>query len=384
MYTVNKSQYGVTLVEMLVVIAILSLVLGGIYGLLNSAYQTYNHTRAKLESQQTARIVLDYLVYRLREIDGGRSTSSPENCTDCHSYNLDDDTADSSYMPCVIDVTIPQKAPDIIDLHEDSFALLPGIPSVFQNMTGNYIKFKADLLPLHGFNESFTDSPAGATATIGGNTVTIGGNGAWDWDKDELTFDTDDDDEYDRGEPESLDDMNDNSQYDYFGETWTLKLEESEDGPYYRLIESVDFSSLQPQTAKTNGKIMYDNSIYDAGGYTDIPVAYGITGLWIDKVPRWPAPSAASGKQVIATCANSGAPTGCHGSRESSDPADQDGPNIYGDATNMDETQFIESHAWWNVVGLSVEVTTTDTKGRNQQFTRLREFVNFRNIEINQ
>jgi len=331
---------------MLVVIAVLSLVLAGIYGLLNSAYQSYNHSRAKLESQQTARAVMDYIVYRLREVDAGSVTRDPSDCTDCHSYNRDNKKVDNTDMPCSEDVSIPHEAPIILNLSTIPLALT-GIPAEFQNISGNYIRFQADLLPLHGFNESFTDD---------------------DDDKVWNFNDEDGDGKYDYGETELLEDMNDNSQYDYFGELWTFELRPSGEGPYFELVESLNFTTLSPDRSK------YNKSIYPDEGYTQAPVAYGLTGLSIKEVPRLSSPSATSGRQVDYACAESN----CHGTGGSS------GIDVYGDPADMDETKFIATHPWWNIGGLSVEVTSTSTKGAKQQFTRLRQFVILRNLEINQ
>lgn len=363
MWTIRTTERGVTLIEMLIVVAVLSLVLAGIYGLLNSAYQSYNHTRAKLESQQTARIVLDYLVFRLREVDGGRYTTRPERCIDCHSTNMDQDAADNAKMPCTQDVSIPQKAPMILEHRKLSAAVLPplaltDIPAEFQQMTGNFIQFQADLLPLHGFNEAFTDSD---------------GDDEWDWDDADDAYDLDDDDKYDRNEPELLEDLNDNGEHDYFGETWTFRLKTSIQGPYYELVESVNFGSLKPDITK------YNKSVYDDAGYTDVVVAYGITGLRIAKVERIKATAFPTGRSVSDACAQDGSPNACHGSVASTTDL-----NIYGDATDMDFARFTATHDWWNIAGLSIEVTTTDTKAGNQQFTKLQQFVNFRNLEVNQ
>ena len=375
MQTIQTDNRGVTLIELLITIAVLTLVLAGIYGLLNSAYQSYNHSRAKLESQQTARIVLDYLVYRLREVDGGNSTTRPERCTDCHSGNMDQQVGNNNFIPCTTDVTVPQRAPMILALRKEALPALPaGIPAEFQNMTGNYIQFQADLLPLHGFNESFTDGD---------------GDGEWDWIAKDTNVpplhDLDQDGKYDRGEPELLEDLNDNSQYDYFGETWTFRLRKSEGGPYYELVESLNFTSIEPGVS-VDPSYRYNKSVYPASGYTSIPVAYGITGLWIAEVPRVPKPySTATGQTVSSACYDSSNVTACHGSANTATGTLYGKSlNIYGNATNMNLAQFITTHSFWNIGGLSVEVTTTDTKGQYQQFTKLREFVNFRNLEINQ
>lgn len=349
----NSYERGITLIEMLVVIAVLSLVLAGIYGLLNSAYQSYNHNRAKLESQQTARIVLDYLVYRLREVDAGRITPDPTNCTHCHSSNrgvlAGTYPSVTANIPCPKDVAIPQQAPAILNISTIPLASLSGVAAEFQNMTGNYIQFQADLLPLHGFNESFTDENK---------------NGQWDF------YDEDGDSEYDQGETELLEDMNDNTQYDYFGELWTLELQPSGDGPYFELVESLNFTTLSPDISK------YNKSVYADTGYTKLPVAYGITALSIKAVPRISSPSTSSGRTVDNSCGDSSALTACHGSSGAI--------NIYGNANNMNEQTFIDTHPFWNIGGLNIEVTTSNTRGRKQQFTKLRQFVILRNLEVNQ
>ena len=371
MQTIRTDDRGVTLIELLVTIAVLTLVLAGIYGLLGSAYQSYNHSRAKLESQQTARIVLDYLVYRLREVDGGNSTTRPFRCIDCHSGNMDQQVGSNPFMLCTTDVTVPQKAPMILLLKEEVLPALPaGIPAEFQNMTGNHIKFQADLLPLHGFNEAFSDADR---------------DGEWDWIAGDPNYDLDLDNKYDRGEPELLEDLNDNSKHDYFGEIWTLRLQESDRGPYYELVEFLDFTSLRPRDRDgTTNRLFYNRSVYPAEGYSSVPVAYGITGLWIAEVPRVPQPSTAIGQKVSTACYDDSNVTACHGSSAGNSKTTGRTMNIYGNATNMNLDQFITTHPFWNIGGLSVEVTTTDTKGQHQQFTKLREFVNFRNLEINQ
>jgi prepilin-type N-terminal cleavage/methylation domain-containing protein len=232
-------ERGVTLIELLVVIAILSMVLAGIYGMLNSAYQTYLSSRRRIESQQTASITADYLVFRLREIDGGPITDTPWNCTNCHQFDVDgngvngDGAGNDDYL-CPMDVSKPRKALYINELKTNSLPQLAGIPASYQNMTGNFISFQADLLPVTGISEGFTDK---------------NGNGVWDWtpystsDKNANGF-------YDWPEPELLEDSNQNTQYDCFAETWTLQLRPSGSGKYYELVESLFFFSQKPKTNK--------------------------------------------------------------------------------------------------------------------------------------
>lgn len=383
----RSSEQGVTLVELLVTIAILTTVLGGIYGLLESAYRTYNHTRAKLESQQTARIALDYITYRLREIDGGRNTTQPWNCHFCHQPNMDQNVVNNVFMPCTADVTIPPKSPLILTHYKKSAAELPkldGVIDEFQNMTGNYIEFLADLLPLHGFSEEFTDMPSSTPESAHAQVSEFRQNGRWDWVRRDAAFDMDNDGRYDRGEPEMLEDLNGNDIHDVFNERWTLQLNPVPGKPYYQLVESVNFTSLRPRTRKTNGKIHYDNSLYPAEGYQEVPVAYGLTGLWIAQVKRLEIPDdnpRLSGQSVTEACRNDA----CHGSGARNAPSgDSRRWDVYGNGTSLDYTRFARTHPWWNLAGLSVEVTAVNTRGRSEQFTKLRQFVNFRNVEINQ
>lgn len=351
----RRHNQGVTLIELLVSIAILSLVLAGIYGLLVSAYQSYNHNRTKLESQQTARVVLDYLVHRLREIDGGRITIDPTKCTHCHTANMgvlaNMYPSVTSNIPCSENVVIPQEAPMILNINTIPLTLAD-VPAELQAMDGNYIQFQADLVPLHGFNESFTDTNK---------------NGVWDF------HDENGNGEYDYGETELLLDMNNNSQYDYFGELWTLELQESDEGEYFELVESLSFSPLSPDISK------YNKSVYDDAGYTKIPVAYGITGMSIKAVDRLPSPNTNSGRKVDRGCMVTSDTTACHGSGAT--PATL---NVYGDADDMDEQQFVDTHPFWNIGGLSVEVIAANSRGKKEEFTRLRQFIILRNLEVNQ
>ncbi|PID58316.1 hypothetical protein CSB45_04415 [candidate division KSB3 bacterium] len=329
MCRLSNNRCGFTLVEMLVVIAILSLVLAGIYGLLSSAYTSYIHTKAKLESQQIARTALDYLVYRLREIDVDKMVCNP-NVASCRTANSQ-----------------PPKAP-VFSLKTNALTALAGIPSAYNYVQGNFIQFKADLLPLHGFSESFSDT---------------NNNGQWDWTAGDSSTDLDGNNEYDLGEPELLDDINDNDSYDYFSELWTLELKQSSKGPYYELVETLSFSHLSPDISRYNRSLYLNdnsgNAYFDAAlseKYVEVPVAYGITGLSIKVVPQPGTPT----------------PPAC------SNPSD---PNH-----NEDCSLFINTHPQWNCAGLSVSVTASNTKSSplRREFTTLRQFVILRNLAINQ
>jgi prepilin-type N-terminal cleavage/methylation domain-containing protein len=364
-------ERGVTLVELLIVIAILSMVLAGIYGMLTSAYETYLSTRRRIESQQTASITSDYLVFRLREIDGGPTTDTPWNCIACHKFDVDGNgvdgdgsgiAANDNYL-CPKDVSKPRKALYINELKTIPLPQLAGIPASYQNMTGNFISFQADLLPVTGISEGFTDK---------------NGNGVWDWTA-HSTSDKNDNGFYDWPEPELLEDFNQNSQYDCFAETWTLQLRLSGSGKYYELVESLDFSSLKPSPIQYNRSVYPTNSSVGYKSYTSQVVAYGLVGLSIQKVPRVLNPTVKPGQAVVNTCYDTTNTTSCHGSTPSAGAT-----NVYGNGTDFDYVPFMAAHPWWNVRGLSVEVATASSNVQKEYYVKLKQFVIPRNLEINQ
>jgi len=377
----STTERGVTLIELLVSIAVLSIVLAGIYTLLNSAFQTYLSTRRRSESQQTAKAVTDYVVQRLREIDGGRTVDDPWNCTGCHTPNIDlfypdytttVDIADT-LIPCPQNVTIPNRSLALLDLKTNTLPTLASVPANYQNMDGNYIQFQADLLPLHGFSETFTDKD---------------GDGVWDW-TDGLVDGTTNG-AYDLGEGEYLIDMNENNKLDSFSEIWTLQVRASADGgPYYELVESLNFTSLQPRERSAlnldddgNEKLKYNRSVHPDSGYSTQVVAYGLVGLSIKRVPRVLAPGVTT-NNVQSTCGggNTGGTfpaKGCHGAN-----ATGGAKNIYDNHSSFDYAKFLETHEWWNTKALSVEVATSSTTGLKEHYTKYKQFVIPRNLEVN-
>lgn len=389
------SQKGFSLVELLVSMAILGLVLAGIYGLLNSAYQTYMDTRRRAESQQTARIVMDYITFRLREIDGAKSPPDPWNCRKCHDAGLAVMPTLTSLIPCPQDVNFPRTplnyrlATD--DLTGANDITMPDLPAGYNTyVTGsgynneyNRIDFVADLLPLHGFSETFTDSPRGDPKR----------NGRWDFANNvDSTNNT-----YDYGETELLEDLNENSYLDFFGENWSLYLKPAEDGKTYALMEFMNFSTLQPRAdaTKINGKLRYNRSAYPDEGYVDENgdpaaqvVAEGIISLKIREVPRVANPSAPnqyfSGKAIDRRCRNQTNATGCHGSNPAAGAT-----NVYGNASSFDLATFAANqatnrHRSWNIRGFSVEVKAAARKGGKTHITTMTQFIIPRNLEINQ
>jgi prepilin-type N-terminal cleavage/methylation domain-containing protein len=71
---INYQMKGFTLIEILVVIAILSITIAAIYGVLNIVSMTYNVDLGILDLQQNARQAMDWMVKELRE-------SSPSDIT---------------------------------------------------------------------------------------------------------------------------------------------------------------------------------------------------------------------------------------------------------------------------------------------------------------
>lgn len=401
----ERQEHGVTLVEMLVVIAVLSLVMAGIYGLLNTAYQAYMDSRRRIESQQTARFVLDYVVFRLREIDGGRNTDTPWNCLDCHTAGRAAATTTArANIPCDQDVSVPRSILGITGFSTDAltpldFAKLkiPAQPAMGGTNAGNNISFKADLLPLFGFSESFTDS--GSTRTIT-NT-----EDDWDWVAGSATAgDINQNNIYDDGEFELLEDLNENSKLDVYSEDWNLRLIKESGKDFYTLVESMNFStSTRPKTkvaAPTDKncaggtQLLYNRSPYCDEGYLGqdpkVPtknyaeIATGIVRMNIRLVPRYTnaqiAAITAQGMSVPRRCQDPSSKTACHGSG-----ATVAKNNIYVAADKFDLAKFASTraHKNWNTRGLIVEVTAGASKGGRTRLTTLQQFVIPRNLEIN-
>jgi prepilin-type N-terminal cleavage/methylation domain-containing protein len=350
----RTNQQGITLVELLIVMLILGLILAGVYGMLSSAQDTYLRTRALVESQQTSRVVMNYLTYRLREMDGGGSGTlglDPRNCTECHVRNLDDNSfRNDSSIPCVEDVLIPRRNLFLDNLTSLSGTDLPdlaGVDPMYKLPSGfNSITFSADLLPVTGLSDTFTDSPVGNTNR----------NGRWD-----LTYDDNNNTLYDPGEDREIlyYDLNDNGHFDYYPENWTLKLRKPANREYYELVESLSFGIYSS----------VNQSAYSNSGYTDEPVAYGITGLDIQPIPQYVnqadfnAKHGGSAGTVVTACAQSG----CHTS--------------YGGTGNFNFTHFVATHPWWNVQAFHLELVTTDPVGR--KFIRTQQYIIPRNLEVN-
>lgn len=352
-------QQGVTLIELLVVVAILGVILGGIYGLFDAANKAYLNTRALVESQQTARVVMNYLLFRLREIDGSGMVKNPTECRGCHQVNIDGSPADNPNIPCPQDVSLPRKNL-YFELGDNTLPALADVSSVYQNLSGsNSITFWADLLPSTNFSESFTDSPRGATAR----------NGQWD-----LTFDKDGDGKFDPDDDyEYLNDLNDNGLYDYYGERWSFRLKTSTGKNHFLLVESLSFTD-------DNGNDYSDKNNSSYSAYTDQPVAYGVTGLGIKKIPKFypdEFQNIGGSKLRESTCGNSSDRDTCHGEK-----ASDSWRNIYDNETAFSYEQFVATHPFWNIEGFSIEVATVDPQG--QKFMKMKQMLIPRNFEANQ
>lgn len=379
----NQEQ-GVSLVELLVSMLILSLVLGGIYGLLDAANRAYRDTRALIERQQTARQVLNYVLFRLREIDGSGLVKDPRYCKDCHTANIDSNVnVDDNEIPCPSDVRIPRRTL-YINLTTVNLATLPGVDPIYQNLPGsNSVSFWADLLPLTGMNDEFTDSPSSAAADT---TYSSFRNGIYD-----LTTDEDGDGEYDPEKDSEIlyFDHNDDGTFDYYGERWTLGLELAPDSKSWQLVESLSFTHTTEKggVIDTSGK---NKSTYQA--YTTGAVAYGITGFGIKPLLRftpdtYPVPE--DTKLVHTSCgAGRGSPDidTCHGNKvTTSDPGCPGSDcwlNVYENETSFSYARFVTTHPWWNTRAFSIEIATTEPQHR--KFMKMKQILIPRNLEVNQ
>ncbi len=398
----NTPQQGVTLIELLVVIAILGMILGGIYGLMDSANKMFLRTRAISESQQTSRVVINYLAYRLRQLEGSGLVANPRDCRNCH---FDDQDADSSTddpdIPCWRDVLIPRKTVFLEALSTIPLPPLSGaLGTDYQNISGgNYIQFWGDLLPQNSLADTFTDSPR---YKADGTTPHPYYNGKWD-----LSVDNDGDGHYDPGDDRELlyFDMNDNGAYDFYAEKWTLQLKKSDDGNYYDLVESLTFDHTDSSGTVFENYSGKNRSTYSP--YTEIPIASGIVALGIKKIQRILAPASYSAKghklretscggtynpaaTVVDREEGPGNRDGCHGisaklpkpgTPASSWPAAA-WLNVYDNETSFNYERFIATHPTWNIKGFVVDLVTVDPTGSN--VLRTQQFITPRNIEVNQ
>ncbi|MCP4402615.1 MAG: prepilin-type N-terminal cleavage/methylation domain-containing protein [bacterium] len=372
----HKSIQGVTLIELLVTLAILGLILGGLYSMLDSANRAYRDNRALVVRQQTSRNVLNYMLFRLREIDGSGLVKDPRYCEDCHTPQIDGDSGtDSAVIPCVADVRIPRRSLFIEELTTTTLPTLSDVPAEYQNLSGfNSIEFWADLLPIVGLPDEFTDSPSTAAADT---TYSSARNGAYD-----LTIDENGNGTFDPSEDAEIlyYDQNDDGDYDYFAEKWTLALKEAQDGKTMQLVESLSFTHTTDKggVIDVSGK---NKSTY--APYTSQAVATGVVGLGIVPIPRiapanYPVP--VDTKLRHLSCGR-GNPRSrdidvCHGV-DASEPW----LNVYQNETAFSYSQFMDTHEWWNIKALAIELTTTEPTLR--KFTRIKHILVPRNLEVN-
>ena len=374
---VRTEQQGVTLIELLITMAILSLILAGIYGMLNAANQTYVNTRALVENQQTSRQIINYLLFRLREIDGSGLVKDPRYCTDCHTMDIDNDAGNNDDgIPCPKDVRIPRRSLYIENLTTLPLVTLNGIDSTYQNLPGyNSITFWADLLPITGFPDEFTDSPS-----VGAYSSER--DGVWRLipARDEETPGI-----YDPGPDREVlyYDLNDNGLFDYYAEKWRYSLKKSADYDSFELIEELSFTHTTDKGGTLDVSSKNDSTFVP---YT-APVAYGITGLSIKVIPRiapndYPAP--ADRKLMNRSCGEdigSADIDTCHGNKVG-DKGRPDWLNVYENETAFSYARFVTTHPWWNIKALALEVATVDPQGL--KFMKMKQMLIPRNLEVNQ
>jgi prepilin-type N-terminal cleavage/methylation domain-containing protein len=409
MMTVSTKQHGITLIELMIVVAILGLVLGGVYGMLNSANQMFIRNKALVESQQTSRVVINYLTYRLRQLEGSGLSENPRDCIRCHLPDQDtDQEADDPDIPCIQDVLIPRKAIYLEILTTIPLPTLAGeLGTAYQNISGgNSIRFWGDLLPSTGMADTFTDSPR--YLDNDGTTANPNHNGKWD-----LIVDKDGDGKYDPGDDREFlyYDMNDNGLFDFYAEEWTLSLRESEQGNFYELVESLSFEKKDDAGNVIESYAGKNNSTYSA--YTAVPVATGIVAMGIRTIPRMRNLTSYSrcddnphqlmsnscagtydmNTTIVIHRSGAGQRDGCHGENALlpqpgnhastwNPPTSDNWLNVYGNETCFSYVRFVEKHPWWNLKGFVVDLVTVDPTG--QKVFRTQQFLTPRNLEVNQ
>ncbi|PIE31786.1 hypothetical protein CSA56_17325 [candidate division KSB3 bacterium] len=367
----REGQRGVTLIEMLVTVVILGFILAGIYSMLNVANKTFLNTRALVENNQTSRQVLNYLLLRLREIDGSGLVKDPRYCKDCHTPEIDNDQdVDDPYIPCKLDVRIPRRTLLIENLTTLSLPTLSGIDATYQNLSGyNSITFWADMLPVTGYPDEFTDSPSVGVASSNRN-------GVWD-----LTYDKENKNIYDPGSDREVlyYDVNDDGEYDFYAEKWSFFLRKHPEYNSFELMETLSFEHTTDKGGYMNFTAMNASS-YEP--YT-APVAYGLTGLGIKPVLRFEPgnfPNPRATKLMDTSCGMGSGSSDidkCHGNKATNQDF-----NIYQNETAFDYAQFTKTHPWWNIKAFSLEVATVDPQGK--KFMKMKQVLIPRNLEVNQ
>jgi type II secretory pathway pseudopilin PulG len=94
----NRLMWGFTLVDVLVSIAILSLIIAGVFGVLNMGNTTYNTDLSLLDLQQNARQGMDWMVRELRESSSGDINIVPIDADDDQiTFNTPNETGIQYY-----------------------------------------------------------------------------------------------------------------------------------------------------------------------------------------------------------------------------------------------------------------------------------------------
>ena len=80
MITVLKNKKGITLLEVIIVLGLISILSALVFGIFNYGVRTYNRTEVKGDLQRNTRIAMDYIVQEVRfatgEVDVGNDGRS--------------------------------------------------------------------------------------------------------------------------------------------------------------------------------------------------------------------------------------------------------------------------------------------------------------------
>src|SRR5690348_12219687 len=76
-----QSKKGITLVEMLIAVSILSLLVGSLYVILNAGQASWETNRTKIELHQETRKAMDWMINDLRQAGNSSIVDVPANGT---------------------------------------------------------------------------------------------------------------------------------------------------------------------------------------------------------------------------------------------------------------------------------------------------------------
>jgi len=131
------SQHGFTLAELLIVVAVLGIVLAGVFAIQQQGQQAYLLGSNRVETQQNARVALDLMIRELRSARSITTIASCANsvCTDLTFVDQNGQTVEYALSGATLNRTIGGTATALIG-GVQSLAMTPY--SVYEVSTATY------------------------------------------------------------------------------------------------------------------------------------------------------------------------------------------------------------------------------------------------------